>query len=146
MTMKNLFVWLTLLVYATPSFGQGITDTVYTKDQYMDMSHRQRTTGLALLGGGATLILTGLLMGDDRHTDSRTAAFNFDFAPDEDGSMWLFIPGVIAAVASIPFFVRASRYSRKATEITLTEQTVLLPRQQSFSLKRQPAITVRVRL
>lgn len=144
--MKKLFVWLILLVYAPTSFGQGITDTVYTKDHYLDMSHRQRTTGLALLGGGATLMLTGLLMGDDRHTDARTAALNFDFAPDEDGSMWLFIPGVIATVASVPFFVRASQYSRKAAEITLTEQTILVPQPPSFSLKRQPAIAVRVRL
>lgn len=146
MTMKKLFVWLTLLVYATTAFGQGITDSVYTKDYYLDMSHRQRVTGLALLGGGTALVLTGLLMGDDRHTDSRTAALNFDFAPDEDASMWLFIPGVIAAAVSVPYFVRASQYSRKATEITLTQQSVLLTQQQSFCLKRQPAITLRVRL
>lgn len=146
MTMKKLFVWLTLLVYATTSFGQEIPDPVYTKDYYLDMSHRQRITGLALLGGGTTLMLTGLLMGDDRHTDARTAALNFDFAPDEDGSMWLFIPGVIASVASVPFFVRASKYSQKAAAVTLTEQRILLPQQQSYSLKRQPAITVRVGL
>lgn len=144
--MKKLFVWLTLLVYATPSFGQGITDTMYTKNYYLELSKRQRTTGLVLLGGGTALVITGLLVGDDRHTDASTAAINFDFAPDEDGSMWLFIPGVIATVASVPFFVRASRYSRKATEITLTEQSILVPRPQSFSLKRQPAIAVRVRL
>lgn len=146
MTMKKLLVWLTLLVYATTSFGQGITDTVPTKTYYLDMSQRQRTTGLALLGGGTALIITALLVGDDRHTDANTAAINFDFAPDEDGSMWLFIPGVIASVASVPFFVRASKHSRKAAAITLTEQRILLPQQQSFSLLRQPAITVRVGL
>ena len=62
--MKKAIIAITLPLFAICSFGQQSTNTSVPKPNtdYLQKSKKQKTTAWILLGGGATLVLTGIII------------------------------------------------------------------------------------
>ena len=61
--------------------------TTETKEYYLNKSKNQKTAGYILAGGGAALIISGIIVGngDDKNNDPN----ELDFGPNFDVGMWL---------------------------------------------------------
>lgn len=124
--MKKIIFSSMCIILVVQSFCQ-VNPVSLTKEEYLKKRKTQNTTGWVLLAGGTTLLIIGGTMG---------ANFNGLFDPNrppqslpknESLATILQITGGAATLASIPFFVAASKNKKKAMSVAL-------------SIERMPAI------
>jgi len=114
--MKNLLMLVALLLMAENLFSQRLTDQNQLQDYYLRKSKNQKTTGLILAGAGTALILTG--------------GYAFDKSWDEgsatatDIAGFAVLTGVIADLASIPYFISSCKNKKKAATFSLGYQSM----------------------
>lgn len=98
-----------LLFMTLISFGQQ-TDPgqSLTRHDYLAKSKGQKTAAWVLLGGGAALIGTGLLIGNREESSFDDAATGGILAG----------VGVVSAIGSIPLFIASGRNKRKAMDVS----------------------------
>jgi hypothetical protein len=136
-SMKKVIVSLLLLVFVIQSFGQV---EPLTKDEYLQRSKNQRTAGWILLAGGTTMAVTGIAL-----------ISNADFWSSEDNASFdaggfLLLGGVLADLTSIPFFISSATNARRAAAISFKNQKLLVPTNNAFVWKYQPAISLKIEL
>lgn len=111
---KAFYITLVLLLTFQSPFCQVIDEQDQKESQqelfdlYTYKQKQNRNTGWILLGAGAVLITGGILTGE-QDTDSIGEAV----AADISGSI-LAIAGGATAVASVPFFIIASKHKERA--------------------------------
>lgn len=110
-----------------------------TKQEYLDKSKRQKTTGWVLIAGGTAMAVTGAIIFEQ-------SDFLSEDDPETDLGGVLFAVGLVADLASIPFFISSGKNARKAATISFKNQKVLFLPQHVFIKKNQPAITLIVHL
>ena len=110
-----------------------------TKQEYLDKSKRQKTTGWVLIAGGTAMAVIGGIIFEQ-------SEFLSEDDPDTDLGGILFATGLAADLASIPFFISSGKNARKAATISFKNQKILLPLQNGFVKKNRPAITLIVHL
>jgi len=101
----------------------------------MQKSKNQQTAAWIMLGGGLTMAVIGMVGVNETL---------FDDAANTYGAVWL--TGVGLALGSIPVFIASSHNARKAATLSLKNQRVLVPQQNSFVFKAQPAVTLSIPL
>ena len=134
--MKKIILSLTLLLFLVKSFSQT---PALTKDEYLQKSKNQKTTAWVLLAGGTTMAVVGAIIGgkDDPGTL---------YGPSFNTGMWLFVPGVVADLVSIPFFISSAKNRGRAETISFNNQKILFPQQHTFVLKTQPTLILKIGL
>jgi hypothetical protein len=75
------------------------------------------------------------------HEIKRNGGFNLDFT-----GTWIAMGGGIVALSGIPFFISSSKNKKKAASITISNQSIILPRQNSFASITQANLTLKIRL
>ncbi|MEO5650382.1 MAG: hypothetical protein ABIR03_10740 [Ginsengibacter sp.] len=138
--MKKFIFSLTLLIFVLNSFCQTTTNTVLTKDYYLQKSKKQKTSAWVLLGGGLGLAALGGIV-QLIHENKRNNGFDFDFTGAK-----IAIGGGAIALASIPFFISSSNNKKKAASIAITNQNIFLPQQNSFASMTQKTLTLKIGL
>jgi hypothetical protein len=139
--MKNILLFLTLFFLAADSFGQRLKDTSRTKEYFLAMSKRNRNTAWILLGTGTTIAIAGLyitsadLVSPNGYLDTK----------DLIGPLIGLTGGVIMLV-SIPYFIDAKLYRKRATSITMGHQRIQLPVTGNYPIPAQATITLRIGL
>lgn len=134
--MKKILVLLTITLIAVMSFSQ-IQNTTLSKEDYLLKSKRQQTTGWILLAGGSTVAVVGIIafsqldLWESSDSEWNTAGF-------------LLIGGVVTGLISIPFFVNSSRNARKAAVISFNSRPMLLPRNNTLTVRTVPTISLRI--
>ncbi|HRI20987.1 MAG TPA: hypothetical protein PLA68_08530 [Panacibacter sp.] len=137
--MKKISMSLTVLLFVAQSFCQTNVSEL-SKKMYMEKSRSQKTAAWILLGSGAAVTITGVII-----TASASNANDFITLYDRTSSgVILTGVGAAAIITSIPFFISAGHNARKAAAISLSNQKILLPQQNAFVIKSQPAVTLKI--
>ena len=107
--MKKVAVFAMLLFTATNSFCQKTNaGEPLSRQDYLVKSKNQKNAAWVLLGGGAVLIGTGLLIGDRKESSFDDAA---------TGGI-IGIAGALSMITSIPLFIASGRNKRKAMDVS----------------------------
>jgi hypothetical protein len=111
--MKKIIHLLLLLAFAATCFGQTIVQkNSLTKTDYLQKSKKQKKVAWILLGGGVALTIAGIAI------PSKVIDYGNPFNPYDDkySNDWgaLIIPGTIAMLTSIPFFMASSKNMKRA--------------------------------
>jgi len=114
----------------------------HNKEYYQLKSKNQKTAGYILAAGGAALIISGIIVGNEKEN---TDPNQLDFGPNFQVGTWLVGGGIVAGLASIPFFIGSSNNARKAASLTLIRQRITIPHSNTSGLVFQPAVSLNIR-
>jgi hypothetical protein len=138
--MKKVILSLMLASLMATSFCQQKTMEVKDKDYYLQKSKDKKTVAWVLLGAGTAAVIGGAI------------GFNQTFCIfcEDDGSSsayaFLMLGGVVADLASIPFFISASHYKKIAADISIGNQNSYMMKQNYLVLNKIPVLIVRIHL
>jgi hypothetical protein len=120
--MKKTFVLVSMMMIAASTFCQQTNPaTALTKQDYMQKSKKQKTVAWVLLGGGATFVLTGIVIPKGDLVQEGW----FGNSYENDGVKGTFeLIGLVSMIGSIPFFTASKKNNKRA---------------MSFSFKNEPA-------
>ena len=120
--MKKIITCTVMLAFSATSFcQQNVQKQSLAKTDYLQKSKKQKTAAWVLLGGGATLVLTGIIIPKG---DLVYEAFLFS-SYENDGVKGTFeLIGLVSMITSIPFFIASKKNNKRA---------------MSFSFKNEPA-------
>lgn len=131
--MKPVMSFILCLLFYCTCYAQNSPSKEINKDYYLHKSKVKRTIGYSFLGSGVALFITGGII-DRVKKPELLAGFTYEFA------------GITSSLVSIPFFVSASKYKRKAFAVALTQQKIILLSQNTATLFIQPAATLHIAL
>lgn len=132
--MKSTFITLLLLCSITVLSQQPTS----VNTDYLKKSKNQKKVALIMLGGGATLLLTGIIIpkGELIHSGF------LDDTYKNDGIKGAFeLTGIVSMLGSIPLFIASSKNKKKAAAISFKMETVPEVQQQSFVYHSYPALS-----
>ena len=133
--MKKIILGIMLLMLATISFSQQNNPSpALTKQEYLIKSKHQKITAFCLAGGGIIVWLAGVSKNMNQNDDI-----------DGGGEVAMAI-GSIAALASIPMFIIASKNKRKAASISFKNEPSLQVQKNSFVYRAVPSLTFKLQL
>jgi hypothetical protein len=147
--MKKIVFSLTLLLFVFSLFSQAPANPKHSRDHYLKKSKIEKTEAWILLGGGAVCVLTGLLI--PKGKQFQDSGFNFwgpSYKNDNIKGTFEGI-GILFMLTSIKFFLGSSRNQRKAnraTTINFNNQRILFPQKNTFVLRTQPSLTLKIGL
>ena len=120
--MKKIITCLVILAFSATSFcQQNVQKQSLAKTDYLQKSKKQKTYAWILLGGGATLVLTGIIIPKG---DLVQEGWYFS-SYENDGVKGTFeLIGLVSMIGSIPFFTASKKNNKRA---------------MSFSFKNEPA-------
>jgi hypothetical protein len=139
-----------LLVLFVAATGQQtpVISAVFTKTDYLKKSKKQKTVAWVLLGGGATLVLTGIIIPKGEITNPDCV-----FCPEEkieyknDGiKSTLGLTGVLSMIGSIPFFIASSKNKKKAMSISFKNELSPPLVKSSFVYRSVPSLNLKISL
>lgn len=132
--MKTFIFSIVFLLSVVTSFSQTQTASQHSKQYYLQKSKNQRIIAWILLGAGTTSMVVGLIEGSN--------------APDNLDNITTGVAptliGLAVDLASIPFFISASKNKKIASFVTINNNKILLPQQGSLCFKIQPAIALKI--
>lgn len=135
--MKKTFIILILFFFILKASGQGVSNANNTKYFYLQKSKNQKTTGWILLSGGAAITIIGVI----------GFSSSFDIWDDSSGTDiygYMFVGGPIVCLSSIPLFISSASNARKAATISIGNQPILLPKQNTINQNSQIALTLKI--
>lgn len=109
---KIVFSLLVITLGITVSGQQPEPVNKMTRQDYLQKSKNQKTTGWILLGGGTAMAVVGAIVFGQSDWLSEDD-------PNTDLGGFLFVGGIVADLVSIPFFISSSSNARKAAAISL---------------------------
>ena len=134
--MKKIFFCLKLLLLTVKSFSQT---PALSKEDYLKKSKTQKTVGWVMLGGGVAMTTIGYVIINQQVNDDPLNAITTG-----QGYVVLMIAGAATALGSIPFFISSAKNARRAAAISFNNQKILFPQQNTFVLKTQPTVTLKI--
>ncbi|MGE5108280.1 MAG: hypothetical protein ACM3H8_12090 [Sphingobacteriales bacterium] len=140
--MIKITISLLMILLGVSVSSQEIdTRKPITKEDYLQKSKNQKTTGWILLAGGTSVAIAGVIIGGNDTGDSDDI-----FGPNFGTSAGLLIGGLAADLLSIPFFIGSSNNARKAATFSFNQQKIMYPGHNNFAVKTQAAISLTIRL
>ena len=130
--MKIILIIFAFMIVTENIFSQRLLDQNQIKNFYLEKSKNQKTTGWILLGAGTALVIGGGYVFDKTWDDASSTT--------TDIAGFAILTGVIADLASIPYFIGAGRNKRKAASLSLGYQNIYLRCDNSYSIKTTPAL------
>jgi hypothetical protein len=134
--MKKTLVLLTLMLFIVKGFSQAVSSASFSKEDYLQKSKKQKTTGWVFLSTGIALTIIGVIgfeTSDDDFNDNSTNTYGA-----------LIAGGSIIALGSIPFFISSGSNIRKAATLTLNYQPILIPNRDCLVQSSQPSLSVTI--
>jgi hypothetical protein len=134
--MKKTIIFLILLLFIVKGFSQTTPSTPFSKEDYLQKSKTQKTTGWVFLSAGIAITAVGVIGFNNTYDDWN------DNSTDTYGA--LVLTGPLIALGSIPFFISSGSSARKAATLSLNYQPILIPNQDSLAQSSQPALSVTI--
>lgn len=130
-------------LFSSLSLGQQ-TDTSFSpKENLLEKSRKQKTTGFILLGTGTAAVITGGAL-------FRNNFCLWDCSSNEDfaigAGVALVLAGAGSMIASIPSFVKSLKNAKKAAQLSLKTTPVYLPRDSHNGPKSHLALQLSIPL
>ena len=101
------------------------------KGYFLERSKKQKRTAWILLGTGTAAIITGAIIDNSHQREVQSFTGGF-----------IEVGGIICTLTSIPFFICSSKNKKRATTLTIKNQRILLPQNNSFALADQPSLSL----
>jgi len=109
----------------------------------MQKSKNQKTVAWVLLGGGATFVLTGMLIPKGDLVQEGWLANSYE----NDGIKGVFeLTGILSMLGSIPFFTASAKNSKRAMSISFQNETIPQIQKNSFAYRSVPSLKLRLNL
>lgn len=105
------------------------------KEYFLQRSKNQKTTAWILLGTGTAAIITGVIVDNNHNREGQYMTGGF-----------IEVGGIICTLTSIPFFISSSKNKRRATTLTINNQRILVPHNNSFVLSDQSSLSLHLPL
>ncbi|HRI20555.1 MAG TPA: hypothetical protein PLA68_06355 [Panacibacter sp.] len=139
--MKTIILSVTVLLFVVRSFSQTTTNSLLSKDYYLQKSRNQKTAAWLLLGGGAALFAAGLAV----HTsvdqfDNIYDVFNESKYHGFGARAALMTSGAVAMGGSIHLFTASSRNKNLAMHLAIGSEQTMLPLKNGWAYSIQPAV------
>ena len=128
--MRNIVLLISGLLVFNFVFSQQ-----KSKEYFLERSKKQKRTAWILLGSGTAAIITGAIIDNSHKSEGQSFTGGF-----------IEVGGIICTLTSIPFFVSSSKNKKKATTLTINNQRILLPQNNSFVLRDQPSLSLLIPL
>ena len=142
--MKQLTICTLLLMFVVTTFSQkNNPKPTLTKEDYLQKSKKQRTVAWILLCGGATFLLTGIIIpkGDVIHE----TILGYDY--ENDGIKGTFqLTGILSMLGSIPFFTASKKNSKRAMSFSFRNETPPQLVKSNFVYGSVPSLTFKIGL
>lgn len=119
------------LVSSMPVFAQSMS-----KQDYLDKSRRQKTTGFIMLGGGVVMATAGGILFNEN--------FNLNGGGEAEGIMM--VAGTLVALGSIPMFISAGNNARKAAQMSFRNEPLHIPKYAGNLPRSVPSLTLKIPL
>ena len=136
--MKTIVLSLAILFFAVKSFSQPPANSIQSKDYYLQKSKKQKKVGLIVLYTGLGIAAAGGIV-YIIHEQNKDGWLDIDFT-----GAYIAAGGGGVALASIPFFISASKNKKKAASVTLNNALIPLLKQNGLVSKMQPTITLKI--
>jgi len=142
--MKKIITCSVILAFSVTSFCQpNVQKQPLAKTDYLQKSKKQKTVGWVLLGGGATLVLTGIII---PRGDLVQEVWSFK-SYENDGVKGAFqLAGIVSMLGSIPFFRASKRNNRRAMSFAFKNETATRLVKSSLIYRPVPSLNITIRL
>jgi hypothetical protein len=110
-----------------------------SKEYYLEKQSKLNTTAWVLLGIGTAMGVTGTIL-----YEHAAQANEWDQMGNEFGGVILMAAGGAMVITSVPIFIRAGYYKRKAMDISASLK--IEPYQSGLAMKHYPAIGLSISL
>jgi hypothetical protein len=129
--MKKIIIFTILLILATTTFSQQTKSSpALTKQDYLQKSKQQKTTGWILLSGGVALGTIGIIIA---------------LAKTDIGFLYLGdLVGGSMIIASVPFFNASARNKRKSMSLSFKNEMAPQIQKSSFVYRSISSLTLKV--
>ena len=142
--MKTLFVFLSMLQLSVLTMAQQPQlKTQSIREDLIQKSKSQKTTGFLMLGIGAAATIGGAVLFSDNFTIFGNGDDNA-----ANGGGFLFIAGGLSMLGSIPFFISSSNNKQKAMVIHAGVKLERIPQNSIYknTASQYPAVTLSLNL
>ncbi len=149
--MKKIIISFLMLAVSAATFSQQ-TKTIIpqlTKTDYLQKSMNQKKAAWILLGGGATLVLTGILIpqGDYTGIPYPFNVFPYLDSHKNDGIKGaLGLSGTLTMLGSIPLFIASAKNKRKAMSLSFKNEKAPVIQQSGINTGYYPALSIKIGL
>ena len=142
--MKKIITCSVFVAIAAISFcQQNVQKQPLAKTDYLQKSKKQKTVGWVLLGGGATLVLTGIIIPKGDLVQEGW----FGNSYENDGVKGTFqLAGIVSMLGSIPFFRASKRNNRRAMSFAFKNETATRLVKSSLICRPVPSLNLTIRL
>ncbi len=146
--MNKLFTLFALILMSFTSFSQQVNPSPsLTKQDYLNKSHKQKKTGWILLGSGATLFITGLVIPKGELTDQfNYYTFEKDIYENDGLKAGFMIAGTLSMLGSVPFFIASGKNKKKAASISFKNYSIPVMRNGNLVKQTTPMVCFKVNL
>ena len=144
--MNRIVCLFLLLTIGTCSFGQLEQIKPSVNTDYLQKSKRQKTTAWVLLSASGACIITSMVIPKGDFV-GYTPDLREEYSNDGVGAS-IFVAGVAAGLASIPFFIAANKNKKRAANVSAFIKMERSTTLQNASLinRSYPALTLRLNL
>jgi hypothetical protein len=138
--MKAILMLMVISFSLSAIYAQKMDTVIKNEAFYMHKFEKQRKTGSILAIAGGSMMGAGLLTGIILMTGA-----SGDNPEDEVlVGLGLFGVGFYTALASLPFFIAASVNKKKASQLVLQYQPVVVPTANGLSQQTIPAVSLKI--
>ena len=114
--------------------------TVLSREDYLNKSKKLKSTGTVLVAAGLTATVVGFVISSTTgKTDDPLSSL------DKLPGQTLAALGIATALCSIPFYIKAGKYDRKAAAISFGNRKIISPFQTGFIATSQPTISLNIK-
>lgn len=143
--MKKTIVFSLLLAFGSVCFSQQIGQKKsFNQTDYLQKSKKQKRIAWILLGSGASLVITSALI-PSKLTDEGVPGVFWDDKYSNDWGL-LILPGTVAMLGSVPFFIASSKNKKKARTASVFINMERVPVLQQVKIKNQPLPALGIRI
>lgn len=132
---------LIMLAISTNIFCQQNTPVINT--EYLKKSKTQKKNAFIMLGGGAALFLTGIVIPKGELVHS---GFLGDDYKNDGIKGGLELTGIISMLVSIPLFIASSKNKKKAMSVSFKNNPSQQIQRGSFVNRSVPSLTFKIHL
>lgn len=150
--MKKIITCSVILAFSATSFcQQNVQKQSLARTDYLQKSKNQKKTAMILLGGGAALIVTSLVIPQGEPTGFQFDPISGGFyeGHKNDGIKGaLVLTGVVSMLGSIPFFIASGKNKRRAGKASAFFNMEKMPVLQGTVISNQsfPALGIKINL
>ncbi|MDI1322803.1 MAG: hypothetical protein PSV36_08640 [Algoriphagus sp.] len=146
--MKTRMKWAVLLsAFWIGLFSQTFAQEM-SKQDYLDKSRNQKTTGFILLGGGVAMIAVGSILFADDAVDTAISCtyLNCSSGSGIESGMVISAVGGLAILGSIPVFISSGKNARKAAQVSLRNEPTYIPKYVGNIPRAIPSVSLSIPL